>query len=66
MIEGTRERDQAMRIEIGNDGWSWPNGAPVTTSAELARQGLRGHALNSALRGQASRHVRLASQIARP
>jgi choline dehydrogenase-like flavoprotein len=53
----------AMRIEIGNDGWSWPKGAPVSTAAEFARQGLRGQALNAALREQASRHVRLASQV---
>lgn len=53
----------AMRIEIGNDGWTWPTGAPVSTAAELARQGLRGQALNAALRDQASRHLRLASQV---
>jgi choline dehydrogenase-like flavoprotein len=53
----------AMRIEIGNDGWSWPKGAPVSTAADFARQGLRGQKLNDALRGQASRHVRLASQV---
>ena len=52
-----------MRIEIGNDGWSWPKGAPVSTAAELARQGLRGSELNTALRDQAARHVRLASQV---
>jgi choline dehydrogenase-like flavoprotein len=52
-----------MRIEIGNDGWSWPKGAPVSTAAELVQLELRGQALNSALRSQASRHVRLASQV---
>jgi glucose dehydrogenase len=60
---GFRKDRPAMRIEIGNDGWSWPKGAPVTTAAELARQGLRGQKLNSALRSQASCHVRLASQV---
>ena len=58
-----RKDRPAMRIEIGNDGWSWPKGAPVSTAAELARQGLRGSELNAALRRQASRHVRLASQV---
>ena len=53
----------AFRIEIGNDGWSWPTGAPITTAAELARQGLRGKALDDALRDQASRHIRLASLV---
>ena len=58
-----RKDRPAMRIEIGNDGWSWPKGAPVSTAAELARQGLRGQELNAALRDQAARHVRLASQV---
>lgn len=53
----------AFRIEIGNDGWSWPTGAPVTTAADLARQGLRGAALDAALRAQTSRQVRLASLV---
>ena len=61
---GASRKDRpAMRIEIGNDGWSWPKGAPVSTAAELARQGLRGSELNAALRDQAARHVRLASQV---
>jgi choline dehydrogenase-like flavoprotein len=58
-----RKDRPAMRIEIGNDGWSWPKGAPVSTAAEFARQGLRGRALDTALREHASRHVRLASQV---
>jgi len=58
-----RKDRPAMRVEIGNDGWSWPKGAPVSTAAEFARQGLRGQELNNALRRQASRHVRLASQV---
>lgn len=57
-----RERP-ACRIEIGNDGWSWPTGAPVSTADELAKQGLRGKALDAALTAQASRHIRLASLI---
>jgi choline dehydrogenase-like flavoprotein len=52
-----------MRIEIGNDGWAWPKGAPVSTAAEFAMQGLRGRALDAALRESASRHLRLASQV---
>jgi len=61
---GASRKDRpAMRIEIGNDGRSWPKGAPVSTAAELARQGLRGSELNAALRDQAARHVRLASQV---
>ena len=60
---GFRKDRPAMRIEIGNDGWAWPKGAPVSTAAEFARQGLRGRALDAALRDQASRHLRLASQV---
>lgn len=53
----------AFRIEIGNDGWSWPTGAPISTAADLANQGLRGKDLDNALRQQTSRHVRLASLV---
>jgi choline dehydrogenase-like flavoprotein len=51
----------AFRIEIGNDGWAWPTGAPTSTAAELARSGLRGKALDDALRNRTSRQLRLAS-----
>lgn len=62
--DGPFRKDRpAFRIEIGNDGWSWPKAAPATTAAELARLGLRGKALDDALRTQASRHLRLASLI---
>jgi glucose dehydrogenase len=65
-IENLRDGDfrrqrAAYRIEIGNDGWSWPTGAPTTTAQNLARLGLRGKALDAALLQQTSRHIRLAS-----
>lgn len=60
---GFRASRGAFRIEIGNEGWSWPTGAPISTAADLARQGLRGDALDEALRQQTSRHVRLASLV---
>ncbi|AWM88766.1 GMC family oxidoreductase [Microvirga sp. 17 mud 1-3] len=53
----------ALRVEIGNDGWSWPTGAPITLPEDFVRRGLRGPALDAALRDHASRHVRLASLI---
>ncbi|WP_421694206.1 GMC family oxidoreductase [Aestuariivirga sp.] len=53
----------AFRIEIGNDGWSWPTGAPLSTAADLAQQGLRGKELDDALRAQTARHIRLASLV---
>ena len=70
-IENLRDGDfrkerGAFRIEIGNDGWSWPTGAPITTAAALAMQGLRGAALDKALADQASRHIRLASLVEQP
>jgi choline dehydrogenase-like flavoprotein len=67
-IENMRDGDfrrqrAAYRIEIGNDGWSWATGAPITTAQDLARRGLRGKALDAALLQQTSRHIRLASLI---
>jgi glucose dehydrogenase len=58
-----RKERPAFRIELGNDGWSWPKGAPTTTAADLARLGLCGSALDDALRSQASRHLRLTSLL---
>ena len=56
-----RRARAGFRIEIGNDGWSWPLGAPITTAEKLARQGLRGKALDAALLSQTSRQIRLAA-----
>ena len=61
-----RQERGAFRIEIGNDGWSWPASAPVTTAQQLATRGLRGEALDKALFHQAARHVRLASLVEQP
>ncbi len=65
-IENLRDGDfrrqrSAFRIEIGNDGWSWPTGAPGTSAAELATQGLQGQAMKAATADAASRHMRIAS-----
>lgn len=59
----SKDRDvaSALRFEIGNDGWSWPKGAPESTARELALGGLRGKALDEALRDQTSRHIRVAA-----
>ncbi|MCP4383278.1 MAG: GMC family oxidoreductase [Hyphomicrobiales bacterium] len=62
--DGAFRKDRgAFRIEIGNDGWSWPTGAPITTASDLAGKELRGKALDNILRFQAARHVRLASLV---
>ncbi len=58
-----RQERGAFRIEIGNDGHSWPTGAPTTTAAALAAQGLRGEELDAALKDAASRQIRLASLV---
>jgi glucose dehydrogenase len=65
--DGSFRRDRgAFRIEIGNDGWSWPTGAPISTAADLAKKGLRGKDLDAAIRNEASRHIRLASLVEQP
>jgi choline dehydrogenase-like flavoprotein len=56
-----RAENSALRFEIGNDGWSWPKGAPESTARELAMSGLRGKTLDAALRDQTSRHIRVAA-----
>lgn len=53
--------NSALRFEFGNEGWSWPTGAPASTARELALSGLRGRALDTALREQTSRHIRIAA-----
>ena len=60
--DGSFRSDRAaFRIQISNDGWSWPSGAPISLAEELVGQGLRGTALRRALREQAARHVQLAA-----
>lgn len=63
-IENLRDGDfrrtrSAYRIEIGNDGWSWPTGAPITLAASLAGRGLSTSALTRALAHETARHLRL-------
>lgn len=62
--EGDFRRDRsAYRIEIGNDGWNWPKGAPISTAEELLKKGLRGTELDQALAHDASRHIRIAALL---
>lgn len=53
----------AYRIEIGNDGWNWPKGAPISTVTDLLGKGLRGAELDQSLAHHASRHVRIAALL---
>jgi choline dehydrogenase-like flavoprotein len=65
--DGSFRKDRgAFRIEIGNDGWSWPTDAPISTAQDLAMQGQRGSPLNNALAYQSARHIRLASLVEQP
>ncbi len=62
--DGDFRRDRAaFRIQISNDGHSWPKGAPESTAQDLARQGLRGDELDTTLRDVTSRQVSLASLV---
>ncbi|MEK8095452.1 GMC family oxidoreductase [Methylocystis sp. IM3] len=56
-----RATDSALRFEIGNEGWTWPTGAPESTARDLAMSGLRAQALYAALEHQTSRHIRIAA-----
>ena len=62
--DGAFRRDRgAYRIEIGNDGWSWPKAAPMTTAQDFIDKGLRGKALDQAIADHTSRQFRLVSLI---
>ena len=58
-----RRHRGAFRIQISNDGWSWPTGGVITTAEELAGQGLRGRALDARIWAETSRHLQLAALI---
>jgi choline dehydrogenase-like flavoprotein len=54
-----RSEHAAFRIEIGNDGWTWPMGAPASTLQELvAVENLFGSRLRDRLREVGSRQFR--------
>ena len=65
------ERGQraAYIIEIGNDGWSWPTGAPFRTLWDLVHEQIPtggpwwGKALKQAMRDHCSRQIRLAAEF---
>jgi choline dehydrogenase-like flavoprotein len=61
-----RSEHAAFRIEIGNDGWIWPTGAPDTTVTGAVGEGLVGRALRERLRDVIGRQVRLGCLIEQP
>ena len=58
-----RRQRAAFRIEIGNDGWSWPGGEPVDLAGTLTKQGHRGADLAAAIKAQIPLQFRLASLV---
>jgi len=56
-----RAHRAAFRVEIGNDGWSWPDGDQATQSIAWAKGGNLGKQGLASLGRKFERHVRLAS-----
>jgi choline dehydrogenase-like flavoprotein len=56
----------AFRVEIGNDGWLWPTGAPDTDVADAVDGGAFGSSLRLAIRSLAGRQVRFGYLIEQP
>ena len=50
----------AFRIQVSNDGWSWPTGAPASTVRTLLLRGLRGEVFERALADHSARELQLA------
>lgn len=73
-VESLRDGDfrtyrGAFRMEIGNDGWSWPTNDPYNTPQEFVAEGLYGTLLAQAVAKQLSRQLRigcLCEQIPNP
>src|SRR5262249_44556000 len=53
----------AFRIEIGNDGWSWPKGDQTAQAIAAAQTGAIGSKGFAQLGNRFERHVRLASLV---
>jgi choline dehydrogenase-like flavoprotein len=59
-----RSQHGAFRIELGNDGWTWPKGAPGGSVADAVSSGnLFGRRLRESLRDTVPRHVRVGCLI---
>lgn len=59
-----RAKRGAFRIEIGNDGWSWPTGAPYSTVRFFSLdKGMYGKQLRDVVADDCGRHIRFASLV---
>jgi choline dehydrogenase-like flavoprotein len=58
-----RSERGAFRIEIGNDGWSWPGLNPPGLAAKLIDEGVWGEELYTRVREESIRAVRLAALV---
>jgi choline dehydrogenase-like flavoprotein len=61
-----RSEHAAFRIEVGNDGWLWPTGAPDTTATGAVDDGLFGRELRERLRDLVGRQVRFGCLVEQP
>jgi choline dehydrogenase-like flavoprotein len=58
-----RERSSAFRIEIGNEGWNFAEGAPVSTFKTMIKGGLYGRDLRKKIGEVIPRQFRLALEM---
>jgi choline dehydrogenase-like flavoprotein len=61
-----RAEHAAFRVEIGNDGWLWPMGAPDTNVADAIAAGKFGASLREAIRDEVGRQLRVGLLIEQP
>ncbi|HVO53344.1 MAG TPA: GMC family oxidoreductase [Solirubrobacterales bacterium] len=61
-----RARHAPFRVELGNDGWLWPTGAPDSNVAEAVAEGQFGSALRATMRDQLGRQLRMGFLIEQP
>ncbi|MCA9878543.1 MAG: GMC family oxidoreductase [Thermomicrobiales bacterium] len=62
--DGDFRRDRgAFRIELGNDGWSWPGKDPVNWAGDLIRQGVEGRDLYRQVMDLNARALRTAALV---
>jgi choline dehydrogenase-like flavoprotein len=58
-----RKQRGAFRIELGNDGWSWPGKDPVNWAGDLIKQGVEGQDLYHQIMELNARAIRTAALV---